>query len=77
MQSLLYRNKKPSCKWNFFQPLPSQHLENDSAKYESIACKFLILSKQKFFASNWDNKAWRRDKASTKILSFPFLYLTM
>jgi hypothetical protein len=57
MQSLLAQNKNPSCKWNFCQPLPAQHLENGSAKYESVAYKSLILSKQKILTSSWVSKA--------------------
>jgi hypothetical protein len=62
---------------DFSQPLPAQHFENGSAKYESVAYKSLILSKQKNLASSWSSKAWRLDKASATTLSFPFLYLTI
>jgi hypothetical protein len=57
MQSLLARNKNHSCKWNFTQPLPAQHFDNGSAKYESVAYKTLILSKPKILASSWVSKA--------------------
>jgi hypothetical protein len=57
MQSLLARNKNPSSKWNFSQPLPTQHFENGSANYDSVAYKSLILSKPKILASSWINKA--------------------
>src|SRR6185312_13899745 len=77
MQSLLARNKNPSCKWNFSKPLPSQHLENGSAKHVSVAYKSLILSSPRILESSCESKAWRLDKASATTLSFPFLYLTM
>jgi hypothetical protein len=56
MQSLLARNKNPSCKWNFSHPLPPQHLEYGLAKYELVAYKSFILSKPRILASSCESK---------------------